>query len=81
MDRLISATEANRDFSSLLGKVAAGESFIVTSHGKPVARFAPLAKAAVEKDIVAARRAHIVSLRARGSGKALPRLSREDFYD
>ena len=81
MDRFISATEANRDFSSLLGRVASGESFVVTSHGKPVARFAPLGKDVVDQDVVAARRAHIVKLRARPSGKAAPRFARDDFYD
>lgn len=42
MDRLISATEANRRFSELLRDVAAGESFTVTSRGRPVARVLPV---------------------------------------
>ncbi len=81
MDRFISATDANRDFSSLLGKVAGGESFIVTSHGKPVARFTPLGKDVMDPETVAARRAHIAALRARSSGQAHPKLARDDFYD
>lgn len=81
MDRFISATDANRDFSSLLGKVAAGESFVVTSHGRPVARFTPVRKDVVDQAVVAARRAHITALRAGPSGKALPKFSRDDFYD
>lgn len=38
MSTTISATEANRHFAELLRRVNAGESFIVTSHGRPIAR-------------------------------------------
>ena len=39
--RTISAAEANRQFSQILRDVRAGESFVVTSHGKPLARIVP----------------------------------------
>ncbi|MDP1912788.1 type II toxin-antitoxin system Phd/YefM family antitoxin [Brevundimonas sp.] len=81
MDRFISATDANRDFSNLLGKVAAGESFVVTSHGRPVARFTPVRKDVVDQEVVAARRAHIAALRVRPPNQPRPRLSRDEFYD
>ena len=38
MDRLITASEANQRFSEMLRDVASGDSFIVTSRGRPVAR-------------------------------------------
>jgi prevent-host-death family protein len=41
MARTITAREANRNFSRLLAEVAAGESFVITRHGVPVARLAP----------------------------------------
>jgi prevent-host-death family protein len=41
MDQLIPAAEANRSFSRLLREVQDGQSFIVTAHGKPVARIVP----------------------------------------
>jgi len=41
MDRAITASEANQRFSEMLRDVADGESFTVTSHGKPVARVVP----------------------------------------
>jgi prevent-host-death family protein len=41
MDRTISAADANRRFSELLRGVREGESFTVTTHGKPVARLTP----------------------------------------
>lgn len=37
----ISAAEANRHFSKLLGRVRAGETVVITSHGSPVATLAP----------------------------------------
>jgi prevent-host-death family protein len=41
MHQLIPAAEANRSFSRLLREVQDGQSFIVTAHGKPVARIVP----------------------------------------
>lgn len=41
MDRVITATEANQRFSEVLRDVASGESFTVTSRGRPVARVTP----------------------------------------
>lgn len=37
----ISAAEANRNFSRVLDGVRQGRSFVVTSHGKPVAKIEP----------------------------------------
>jgi prevent-host-death family protein len=42
MEKAISATEANRKFSELLRGVEAGQSYVVTSHGRPVARIEPV---------------------------------------
>lgn len=41
MDEVVSAADANRRFSLLLRGVRAGRSYVVTSHGKPVARLIP----------------------------------------
>jgi len=41
VEKTISATDANRQFSLLLRGVREGCSYIVTSHGKPVARLVP----------------------------------------
>jgi prevent-host-death family protein len=38
----ISAAEANRQFSSVLRQVRGGRTFVVTSHGRPVARIVPI---------------------------------------
>jgi prevent-host-death family protein len=39
--KTFSAAEANRNFSMLLRGVKAGRSYVVTSHGRPVARIIP----------------------------------------
>jgi prevent-host-death family protein len=39
--RNVSAADANRRFSELLRKVRDGGSFVVTSHGRPVAKLVP----------------------------------------
>lgn len=41
MERAISAAEANRQFSKVLREVKEGHSYVVTSHGKPVAKISP----------------------------------------
>ena len=42
MEKAISAADANRKFSQLLRDVREGRSYVVTSHGRPVARIAPV---------------------------------------
>ena len=42
MNKVISAADANRRFSELLRTVKKGQSVVVTSHGKPVARISPV---------------------------------------
>ncbi|MQP67016.1 type II toxin-antitoxin system prevent-host-death family antitoxin [Niveispirillum sp. SYP-B3756] len=41
MEEAISAADANRKFSHILRGVREGQSYVVTSHGKPVARIIP----------------------------------------
>jgi prevent-host-death family protein len=41
MDETVTAAEANRSFSRLLRGVREGRSYVVTSHGQPVARLVP----------------------------------------
>jgi len=53
MDETISAAAANRQFSRILRGVQEGRSFLVTSHGKPVARIVPCDQ--VQLAMVAAR--------------------------
>jgi prevent-host-death family protein len=42
MDKVVSAAEANRRFSQLLRSVREGDSYVVTAHGRPVAKIVPI---------------------------------------
>ena len=42
MEKTISATDAKRRFLRLLREVRGGQSFVVTRHGRAVARIAPV---------------------------------------
>ena len=42
MEKVISAADANRSFSQVLREVRHGQSYLVTSHGRAVARIAPV---------------------------------------
>jgi prevent-host-death family protein len=42
MSRAISASEANQNFSKLLREVGRGETFVVMSRGRPVAKVVPV---------------------------------------
>ena len=44
MEETVSAADANRRFSMILRGVRDGHSYIVTSHGRPVARIVPADK-------------------------------------
>jgi prevent-host-death family protein len=44
MERPVSATDANRKFSTLLRSVRGGRSYVVMLHGRAVARIAPAGK-------------------------------------
>ena len=76
MDRAISASEANQRFSEMLRDVQGGESFVVLSRGRPVARVVPV-------DDDASRAEALKKLLA--DLKTLPRVhggdwTREDLY-
>lgn len=42
MEKTISAADANRKFSQVLRCVKEGQTYVVTSHGRPVARIEPV---------------------------------------
>ena len=45
MDKLVSAADAKREFSQLLQNVRRGRSYVVTSHGKRIAKICPIDEA------------------------------------
>jgi prevent-host-death family protein len=81
MERSISATDANREFSRVLGEVSAGQTFVVTAHGKPVARMVPVTAPPIPNDDQS-RRVHalvdeLLALPLRAPG----RITRDDGYE
>ena len=58
MEKAISAADANRKFSQLLRDIREGHSYIVTSHGRPVARLIPAGK---HDDVAASARSTLLS--------------------
>ncbi|HSI39395.1 MAG TPA: type II toxin-antitoxin system prevent-host-death family antitoxin [Xanthobacteraceae bacterium] len=82
MEKAISAADANRRFSLLLREVREGQRYVVTSHGRPVARIVPVGGADAVEESVAAH-AHAVLL-ARLAGQTVTdigRWSRDELYE
>ena len=77
MDRSVSASEANRQFSRILREVSEGESFTVTSHGRPVARIVP---ADAVPDRAAARKRLFDRLQSQPAMN-LGKFNRDEAYD
>ena len=48
--KTLTAAEANRSFSALLRRAAAGERVVITSHGRPVAEIGPVREDAAAKE-------------------------------
>ncbi|MCC7275278.1 MAG: type II toxin-antitoxin system prevent-host-death family antitoxin [Alphaproteobacteria bacterium] len=78
MDEVITAAEANRQFSRLLRGVREGRSYVVTAHGKPVARIGPVGRDDASAD--RAKAALLARLRAQPAANA-GRWTREELYD
>ncbi|WP_295184309.1 type II toxin-antitoxin system prevent-host-death family antitoxin [uncultured Brevundimonas sp.] len=80
MERTISATEANRDFSRIFREVAAGESYVVTARGKPLVRMTPTNVLVEPEDDRVARFHALVDDLAALPACAPGRITREDGY-
>jgi len=78
MDKIISAAEANRKFSQVLREVSEGSSYVVTSHGRPVARIAPLRS---DRSARAQGRRSLLRRLRREAVMKIGRWSREELYD
>jgi prevent-host-death family protein len=78
MDKAVSAADANRKFSQLLQNVRRGRSYVVTSHGKPIAKISPIDDAG--KIEASAREALLVRLR-RQPVTRVGRWTRNELYE
>jgi prevent-host-death family protein len=82
MEKSVSAADANRKFSELLRGVRKGRSYVVTSHGEPVAKLVPAEK---DGQIAAGARssllARLKSQPAVKGAKARRRWTRDELYE
>ena len=78
MDETVSAADANRRFSLLLRGVREGHSYVVTSHGRPVARIVP---ADTRESAVSGARAALLSRLERQPVVDAGRWTRDELYD
>lgn len=81
MEKTVPAADANRKFSELLRGVRKGRSYVVTSHGKPVAKLVP---AGVDEGAVRSSREllfeRLQSQEPLKSSAGRRRWKREDLY-
>ena len=78
MSETITATDANRRFAEMLREVDEGKTFVVTSHGRPIARIQPVRKS--EAEWVAARKALLERL-DRQKPTPIPAWTRAELYE
>ncbi len=78
MQEAVSAADANRKFSLLLRGVREGRSYIVTSHGKAVARLIPVGK---HEGVAASAREALISRLEKQPVLQVERWSRDELYE
>ena len=78
MEETVSAAEANREFSKLLRGVRDGNSYVVTSHDRPVAKLVPISKSPEQKE--AAFQKLMARLRSQPV-RNIGRWTREELYE
>jgi prevent-host-death family protein len=78
MSGTVSAADANRMFSALLRNVRAGASYLVTSHGKPVARLVP---ASAGDAVASAARETLFRRLERTAVRKATRWTRDELYE
>lgn len=78
MEEAVSAADANRQFSLLLRRVREGRSYVVTSHGKPVARLIP---AGAYDGVASSARSVLLSRLEKQPAIAAGRWTRDELYE
>ena len=78
MEDTIAAADANRQFSLILRHVREGRRYVVTSHGRPVARIVP---AGTDDRMASGARAALLSRLERQPVTNAGRWTRDALYD
>jgi prevent-host-death family protein len=79
MGNAVSAAEANRQFSKMLGRVREGETVVITSHGRPVAKIEPFN--AREGIASAAKNILLTRLHAQRVSSSPRKWTRDELYE
>jgi prevent-host-death family protein len=78
MKKAISAADANREFSAVLRQVRRGDSYVVTSHGRPVASIVPFAAGG---RVTSAARATLFKRLRAAPVQSIGRWTRDELYE
>jgi prevent-host-death family protein len=78
MEKAISAADANRKFSQMLRAVKEGQSYVVTSHGRAVARIAPVKE---DRATAASARAFLLGRLRSERVVKIGRWKRDELYE
>ena len=80
MPRIVSAADANRQFSEILGQAAEGETVIITRRGNPVAQLLPFGQRPADetRDVAMSR---LLSTLEQGLRLGGGRFDRDELYN
>jgi prevent-host-death family protein len=81
MERTITATEANREFSRVFNEVANGETYVVTARGKPVIRMVPVSAEETDREARKQRLKTYLEEISKRPVSNLGRVTRDDGYE
>jgi prevent-host-death family protein len=82
IDETVSAAEANRNFSRLLRGVREGRRYVVTAHGRPVARLVPVgAEDAIERRVREAAKRELLRRLGHQLVLDIGRWTRDELYE
>jgi prevent-host-death family protein len=80
-EETVSAAEANRSFSRLLRGVREGRSYVVTAHGRRIARLTPLSDDAPDNRVRQAAKRELLRVLESQPVIDIGRWTRDELYD
>lgn len=81
METSVSATDANRNFSHLLGRTEEGERYVITAHGRPVAKLTPFEDKNAEVRRAKAYQKLLRHLKSEAPVKRIGTWTRDELYE
>jgi prevent-host-death family protein len=81
MSKTITLRDANQGFSRYIREVEAGEEFVITRNGKPVARLSPVGGKRVLTPEQEAARARMIARMEKGWPLNIGKFDRDEIYE